>query len=450
LRDITAKNTPNVRGRSAWDKFIADEAGAATSNEEEIKKPKDASIETPDQENYIPVGDEGPVIGDEPEIVEEEFRMSEEPPPHFDDEEADQTFELEPLFPQRTKANSRRKRRSDLEVPTSPPPPKRARKSSYEPQRQQTLSSEPQPAPSPSVVAESSKAAPKPRGRPPLKAKSANTKLSARIPKAIDDVVQKIRARPNAPKSLYILRRETPAADDGATRTRSGRTSFKPLAWWRNEQCVYGGSPGAGIADGARFPLNSIKEIIRTEESVEPMPKSKKRKRKGKGKAAGRSRSKTPAADDSESEEDEDPDAEPWETEVGTLKGNVSVWDAQAQAPLDEEEEIDIAYAPAAIETSTVKVNNSGPTFKYAKLLGNKFMGVGLVDLEPGGIKRPKNSRKMHMSFFVVKGRVTVHVGPAGPDRTDKWTSFSIGKGGFWQVPRGKFIYSPLHKGTLT
>ncbi|KAK5241381.1 mitotic fidelity of chromosome transmission-related protein [Exophiala xenobiotica] len=135
----------------------------------------------------------------------------------------------------------------------------------------------------------------------------------------------------------------------------------------------------------------------------------------------------------------EDTYAEPWETGSGTLRGSVSIWDPIEQAPLVEEEEIEIAHAPAAIKTREVKGSSlhEGPTFRYAKFLSTKYFGTGLVDLPPGGIKRPKNSRKMHMSFFVVKGRVTVSVGPMGADETGSMNRFSIGKGGYWQVPRG-------------
>ena len=75
-------------------------------------------------------------------------------------------------------------------------------------------------------------------------------------------------------------------------------------------------------------------------------------------------------------------------------------------------------------------------TFKFAKLLSISFFGSGIVELEPGDFKRPKNSRKMHMSFFVAKGRVTVEVGPLGGEMC----RFSVGKGGFWQVPRGESV----------
>ena len=57
------------------------------------------------------------------------------------------------------------------------------------------------------------------------------------------------------------------------------------------------------------------------------------------------------------------------------------------------------------------------------------FMGAGVVDLPPGSEKRPKNSRKMHMVFFVHYGKVLVSVNEA---------QFRISAGGTWFVPRGK------------
>lgn len=77
----------------------------------------------------------------------------------------------------------------------------------------------------------------------------------------------------------------------------------------------------------------------------------------------------------------------------------------------------------------------SGADFKFAKTLTLDFFGSGMVDLPPGGAKRVKNSRKMQMVFFVFYGRVEVSMGT--PLKT-----FSIGKGGQWQVPRGKLSCS--------
>lgn len=87
----------------------------------------------------------------------------------------------------------------------------------------------------------------------------------------------------------------------------------------------------------------------------------------------------------------------------------------------------DIAYAFEAIEMRDI----SGADFKFAKTLTLDFFGSGMVHLPPGGAKRIKNSRKMQMVFFVFYGRVTVNIGTPP-------TKFSIGKGGQWQVPRGK------------
>ena len=72
-----------------------------------------------------------------------------------------------------------------------------------------------------------------------------------------------------------------------------------------------------------------------------------------------------------------------------------------------------------------------GADFKFAKTLTLDFFGSGMVQLPPGGAKRIKNSRKMQMVFFVFYGRVTVNIGTPP-------TKFSIGRGGQWQVPRGK------------
>jgi centromere protein C len=54
-----------------------------------------------------------------------------------------------------------------------------------------------------------------------------------------------------------------------------------------------------------------------------------------------------------------------------------------------------------------------------------------MVDLPPGAVKKPKNSRKMQMVFFVYYGRVQVTVND---------NVFRIGKGGMWQVPRGNLL----------
>ncbi|ETI24066.1 hypothetical protein G647_03435 [Cladophialophora carrionii CBS 160.54] len=368
----------------------------------------------------------------------------------FDDAETEPDQALEEPAPpaSQNKANSRKKRKSDAldqDEPAASPIPNKVAKRRGRPPK--TRNATP-PAPSPQPLSAEAE------GKQPLRDINTNLKLSSRQERELEAIVEKVRARPGPPRSLYILRRETPA-DDGIMHTRSGRVSVRPLAYWRNERCVYGTSPGgASLADGARFPLNSIKEIVRSEEVAERIDSKKSKGKKKKGKKGKSKARRTSVEEGGDAEQDtndrsdsefelgnipEDPDAEPWETGTGTLRGNVAIWDNVEQAPTEQEEEIEIAHAAAAIPTREVKGSGSqdGPTFRYAKLLSTRFFGTGLVDLPPGGIKRPKNSRKMHMSFFVVKGRVTVTVGPLGGEVTGSMNRFSIGKGGFWQVPRG-------------
>ena len=353
------------------------------------------------------------------------------------------------LPPHQNQANSRKKRKSDaldhdVEARGSPTPVK-VRKTNQKGAQKPNPNKKTTPTKKPALS--------KAKGKQPLREKDTNTKMSAQQEKELDDIIEKVKARPGPPRSLYILRRETPA-DDSVTHTRSGRISVKPLAYWRHERCVFGGSPGgASIQDGARFPLNSIKEIVRTEDIVEQATKQRSKSGK-KTKPSKVKPRKTPVEDPetSESEFDdspnEDPEAEPWETDSGTLRGRVSTWDSFHQVPTEQEEEIEIAHAPGAIVTRDVKGSalHEGPTFRYAKLLSTNFFGTGIVELPPGGIKRPKNSRKMHMGFFVVKGRVTVQVGPADSDEDRNENRFSIGKGGFWQVPRGELLPPCLAK----
>jgi centromere protein C len=69
-------------------------------------------------------------------------------------------------------------------------------------------------------------------------------------------------------------------------------------------------------------------------------------------------------------------------------------------------------------------------TFRFAKTLTTPFMGAGIVDLPPGAEKRPRNSRKMHMVFFVHTGKVLVTVNEI---------EFRISAGGQWFVPRSNY-----------
>jgi centromere protein C len=168
-----------------------------------------------------------------------------------------------------------------------------------------------------------------PDSRPTKKQKTAaRESQTAREPldPELDRVVENYaqRSGPLKGRSLYILKRENPG-DTSAKHTRSGRVSVRPLAYWRNERCVFGNEEAA---EGQRFPLSTIKEVIRTEE-IEPDHKKK-------GKRAGRKpKSKKKQRDESSDEEDEEVDL--WEKE-GVLHGYAPKWDPKAQASTTEEE----------------------------------------------------------------------------------------------------------------
>ncbi|CAI7584161.1 unnamed protein product [Penicillium pancosmium] len=232
----------------------------------------------------------------------------------------------------------------------------------------------------------------------------------------LDRVVENYsqRSGPLKGRSLYILKRENPT-EDVSTHTRSGRVSVRPLAYWRNERCVYGDGEAA---EGQRYPLSTIKEIIRTEEQ-EP-------DNKGKGKRGRKSKSSKSKKRKEDFSDDEDENVDEWETQGGILHGIVPKWDPIGGTSEDVTDTI--AYAPSGIQTKGVK----GSTFKFAKLLSSSFIGSGVLDLPPDSLKKPKNSKKMHMVFYVCNGRVQVDI---------SGVQFSAGKGCVFQVPRGN-VYS--------
>ena len=433
-----------------FDRELADDY---QEGDEEVEQGADVAMhDDSDYVNYAANGDDDYVMNgtgiDDAEELEQSIEV--------DDQVIDEAFNITPVpatksVPAAANANGRKKRKSDSieeeEATGSDAPPMPSRKARTSTDRKLKAASTAGQAstvyrdpPSESNIdpALRTKRPGRPPGRPAGK-KAAPERQDGEL----GQLIEKVKARPGQQKSLYILRRETPA-DDSATHTRSGRVSVKPLAYWRNERCVYGGSPGGpSLADGARFPLNSIKEIIRTEEVEKGRSSSKGKRRGKKGKGGRRKATEDGEVDrsgsDSDSDSDDndmiDPNAEPWESSTGIFRGQVSMWDSITQTPLDESLETDLAYAPASIETREVKSSHPDMrSFKYAKLLSTSFFGAGIVDLAPGDVKRTKNARRMQMCVFGAKGRVTVEVAAPGA----VGNRFSLGKGGFWQVPRGQ------------
>jgi len=279
----------------------------------------------------------------------------------------------------------------------------------------------------------------KPKGRPkrtalPLQPVPAdrgpNAKISSRRNSITKAASRSGSVRPGA-RSLLIQRSETPAEGSGALVTRSGRHSIKPLASWRGERAVF----DCGIIEDNGLTLGGIREIIRTDEIIEPRPKRPAGKRR-KAKL--------------EDVEEDDEDMEDWERDTGVMTASIMAWDSVEGHFIEDQVDTqgsffissgvpcllsclipkikpDIAYAASAIEMRDI----SGAEFRFAKTLTLPFFGSGIVDLPPGGSKRSKNSRKMQMVFFVFYGRVTVEIGTPV-------ARFGIGKGGQWQVPRGE------------
>lgn len=313
-----------------------------------------------------------------------------------------------------------------------------------DPQIEDSQIKDPQIGSSRDIEEETSVAAPPRKKQKGLKAAVASKDLNSKMkppPKpnnrsTLEELTSRqAYSRPNS-RSTYTERHETPA-DNGARRTRAGRTIVGPVAFWRGERIVY----GDGNIDGSILTLPGIKEIIRTEEVEIPRPHKRPAYRRSKPKRQ---------PEDVEEKEEEVDEREPWETETGTVRAQVMQWDhmtgkydednteetgtsfLQATPPRFDDESaltasVEVAYAAEAIEMRNI----SGAEFQFAKTLTLPFFGSGMVDLPPGGAKRVKNSRKMQMVFFVFYGRVTVDMGTPT-------SSFSIGKGGMWQVPRGK------------
>lgn len=119
--------------------------------------------------------------------------------------------------------------------------------------------------------------------------------------------------------TLITVRGETPADDNGSLRMKSGRTSIKPLAYWRNERAVY---EGDGNIVGDVITLRGLTEVIRIEEPEVPRPKRYNRKTRPKRQV--------------KSEEEDEDERAPWENETGIMRAQVMQWD-HAIGKYDEE-----------------------------------------------------------------------------------------------------------------
>ncbi|EFQ29969.1 cupin domain-containing protein [Colletotrichum graminicola] len=256
---------------------------------------------------------------------------------------------------------------------------------------------------------------PKPKGKPGRKPKAAL---------GDDSILGVVQKGPPMPKARGLVSQKRQQDPHAVTQTRSGRQSYRPLAFWKNEHVTY--DEDEAFEDGkkgGRFLLPSVKEIIRVEEEEREARKSKKSKGR-KAAVKGRRRH-------ADSDNEEEP-PEPWEQDPGSIEGEIVVWQPEHEfnpPAINDQVEVDedrIAVAAGAIQTRDIR----DATFRFAKTLSLPFFGSGVVDLPPGAEKRPKNSRKMQMVFFVFQGKVLVTVHE---------TQFRIGAGGMWFVPRGNY-----------
>ncbi|KAH8178281.1 mif2/CENP-C like domain-containing protein [Sarocladium implicatum] len=283
-----------------------------------------------------------------------------------------------------------------------------------EPKRQKTKAAQPKAAKG--KAAATSKATGKvgrPKGRP-KKAQQAEDDADAG-----DTSMAALQRGPPMPKARGLV--SVHHDESGMKQTRSGRHSIRPLAFWRGETMIAEREDYDDMFQKDRhFVLPSIKEVVRVAPDVAPS------KRAPRSKSRAKTKSKTAHA------QEEDEELEEWEMKEGTVDGEVVIWEPEHELhPPAEDEPVHIAEEQIAISADAVQTRDiRDATFRFAKTLTMPFMGAGIVDLPPGAEKRPKNSRKMHMAFFVHYGKVMVTVNEA---------QFRISPGGTWFVPRGNY-----------
>ena len=208
-------------------------------------------------------------------------------------------------------------------------------------------------------------------------------------------------------------------------RSRSGRLVVKPLNYWSGERKVF-----ANI--GGVMPVGAdadVAEIVRVEDAT-PVKRAFSRRSASVQPPARQRRGGSRLKNVFEQDED-DGKPEPWEQDAknGVVAGPVRLWDNVEEKTVDQEElDQQLAFAEARIKPQGTDDN---PTFLFTKTLTMSFFGSGMIELQPGGFKGLKNSRRFQFVFFVHQGRVAVTV---------NGTRFVISKGGVFQVPRGKFM----------
>ncbi|KAG0642542.1 Mif2/CENP-C like-domain-containing protein [Tuber brumale] len=207
---------------------------------------------------------------------------------------------------------------------------------------------------------------------------------------------------------------------------------MKPLEFWKGEKVVYtltDPTTTTAAAAASTIKLPEIAEIIRVESDEEEKAREweRRKKRSAAAQSAGNKRKRALKQEDAGEEFEE----EPWESqvvdgEIGVIRGYVKPFPPIAAS--DQLEEAELAFSRNRIVT--VEVANGD--FTFVKTCTQPFFGTGMIEIPPGGIKRTKNSGKMHLVFYLLQGKVQVQVGE---------TTFRVRGGGQFMVPRGN-LYS--------
>ncbi|QUC24034.1 uncharacterized protein UV8b_08275 [Ustilaginoidea virens] len=258
------------------------------------------------------------------------------------------------------------------------------------------------------------------RGRPPKAGRRA-TKPSAGVEAGAgddgdddgegDETFMEIQRGPPMPRSrgLVSLRNDGGAL---ATQARLGRRPARPRDYWTGDIREYDDEH-----DKEELP---VKEVIRLPADAPPSSRAPHSKTRAKVKATIREAVQ------------EDEELEDWEVDEGTVTGEIVLWEAAHELdPPGDDDEVQVTEERLAIAADAIETHdNPNTTFRFAKLLTLPFIGAGVVDLPPEAEKRPKNSRKMHLVFFVHYGKVLVTINEV---------QFRISAGGTWFVPRGNY-----------
>ncbi|KAG6030649.1 hypothetical protein E4U40_007724 [Claviceps sp. LM458 group G5] len=231
-----------------------------------------------------------------------------------------------------------------------------------------------------------------------------------------DESFMEIQRGPPMPRSRGLVSFRNNGAST-AGQLPAGRPSSltRGVDWWGDNKVLRDHELDFGLE-----PEANAKNIVRLPPDALPSAR------------APHSRTRTKAKQIIHDAVEEDEERETWETEDGEIVGDIVLWEPQHELyPPADEDEVRVTQDRLAIAADAIEVRDiPDASFRFAKTLTLPFMGAGVVDLPPDSMKRPKNSRKMHMVFFLHYGKVQVVINGA---------QFRISAGGTWFVPRGNY-----------